>query len=134
MTPEEVFLTVMEPIEGLQSKVFPAEAIKNATAPFVFYLQHTEDEEEALDGPTGLMFALFEVNCVAQSYASLLWLVGAVRTALRSMQGQTYGDLLIERVSVRQASPDLKEKEVGLYRRMLQLEIHYQKEEKRNEV
>ena len=134
MTPEQAILTVLEPIEELQNKVYPAEAIKNAAAPFVFYLQHTEDEEETLDGPTGLMSALFEVNCVAQSYASMLWLVSTVRPALQSMQGQTYEDLLIERVSVRQASPDLKEKEVGLYRRMLQLEIHYQKEEKRNEV
>ena len=134
MTPEQAILTVLEPIEELRNKVYPAEAIKNAAAPFVFYLQHTEDEEETLDGPTGLMSALFEVNCVAQSYASMIWLVGTVRPALQSMQGQTYEDLLIERVSVRQASPDLKEKEVGLYRRMLQLEIHYQKEEKRNEV
>lgn len=134
MTPEQAILTVLEPIEELRYKVYPAEAIKNAAAPFVFYLQHTEDEEETLDGPTGLMSALFEVNCVAQSYASMLWLVSTVRPALQSMQGCTYGDLLIERVSVRQASPDLKEKEVGLYRRMLQLEIHYQKEEKRNEV
>lgn len=134
MTPEQAILTVLEPIEELQNKVYPAEAIKNAAAPFVFYLQHTEDEEETLDGPTGLMSALFEVNCVAQSYASMLWLVDTVRPALQSMQGRTYEDLLIERVSVRQASPDLKEREVGLYRRMLQLEIHYQKEEKRNEV
>lgn len=127
MTPEQAMLTVLEPIEAIRNKVHPAEAIKNATAPFVFYLQHKEDEEEALDGPTGLMFALLEVNCVAQSYAGMLWLCGVVRPALQSMQGQTYGDLLIERVTVRQASPDLKEKEVGLYRRMLQVEIHYQK-------
>ena len=134
MTPEQVILTVLEPIETLRGKVYPAEALKNATAPFVFYLQYSDDEEEALDGPTGLMSVTFEVNCVAQSFASLIWLVGAVRPALQSMQGNIYGDLLIERVSVRQASPDLKEKEVGLYRRMLQLEIHYQKEEKSNEV
>lgn len=133
MTPEQVILTVLEPIDGLRGKVYPAEALKNATAPFVFYLQHSDDEEETLEGPTGLMSAVFEVNCVAQSYATLIWLVGAVRPALQSMQGNTYEGLLIERASVRQASPDLKEKEVGLYRRMLHLEIHYQKEENSNE-
>lgn len=132
MTPEEVILTVLEPIEGLRGKVYPAEAIKNAAAPFVFYLQHSEDEEETLDGPTGLMSADFEINCVAQTYAGLTGLVAAVRAALQSIQGVTYGDLLIERASVRQASPDLKEKEVNLYRRMLSLEIHYQKEENEN--
>jgi len=133
MTPEQAILTVLEPIDGLRGKVYPAEALKNATAPFVFYLQHSDDEEETLEGPTGLMSAVFEINCVAQSYATLIWLVGAVRPALQSMQGNTYEGLLIERASVRQASPDLKEKEVGLYRRMLHLEIHYQKEENSNE-
>lgn len=133
MTPEQAILTVLEPIDGLRGKVYPAEALKNATAPFVFYLQNSDDEEETLEGPTGLMSAVFEINCVAQSYATLIWLVGAVRPALQSMQGNTYEGLLIERASVRQASPDLKEKEVGLYRRMLHLEIHYQKEENSNE-
>ena len=126
MTPEEAVLTVLEPIEGLRDKVYPAEALKNATGDFVFYLQHGEDEEETLEGPTGLMSAVFEINCVSRTYAGLARLVSAVRTALQSMQGVTYGDLLIERASVRQASPDLKEKEVNLYRRMLTLAIHYQ--------
>ena len=133
MTPEEVIVAVLEPIAGLRGKVYPAEAIKNAAAPFVFYLQHSEDEEETLDGPTGLMSAVFEINCVAQRYAGLTGLVAAVRPALQAMQGVTYDDLLIERASVRQASPDLKEKEVNLYRRMLSLAIHYQKEENNNE-
>lgn len=129
MTPEQAILTALETIEGLRGKVYPAEALKNATAPFVFYLQHADDEEEALDGPTGLMSATFEINCAAQSYASLIWLTGVVRPALQSMQGKTYDGLLIERASVRQASPDLKETEVKLYRRMLRLELRYQKED-----
>lgn len=133
MTPEEAILAVLEPIAGLRGNVFPAEAIKNVPAPFVFYLQHSEDEEETLDGPTGLMSADFEINCVAQTYAGLTGLVADVRRALQSMQGNTYDDLLIERASVRQASPDLKEKEVNLYRRMLSLAIHYQKEETKHE-
>ncbi len=133
MTPEEAILTALEPIAGLRGKVYPAEAIKNATAPFVFYLQHGEDEEETLEGPTGLMSAVFEINCVARTYAGLTKLVAAVRAALQAMQGVTYGGLLIERTSVRQASPDLKEKEVNLYRRMLTLAIHYQEEELKHE-
>ena len=133
MTPEEAFLTVLEPIAGLRNKVYPAEALKNAVAPFVFYLQHDEDEEETLEGPTGLMKATFELNFVAQTYADLIRLVAAARPALHSMQGKTYGDLLIERVIVRQASPDLKEMEVNLYRRMYSLTIHYQKEDNTHE-
>ena len=134
MTPDKAIVTALETIAQLQGSVYPAEALKNAAAPFVFYLQHAEDEEETLDGPTGLMSAVFEIGCVAKSYASLIWLAGAVRPALQRMQGQTYEGLLIERATVRQASPDLKEKEVGLYRRALRLELHYQKEENSNEV
>lgn len=129
MTPEEAIVAVLEPISGLRGKVYPAEAIKNVPAPFVFYLQHSEDEEETLDGPAGLLSADFEINCVAQTYAGLTGLAAAVRPALQAMQGVTYGDLLVERATVRQASPDLKETEVNLFRRMYTLAIHYQKEE-----
>ena len=129
MTPEQAFLTVLEPIEGLRDNIYPAEALKNAAAPFVFYLQRAEDETEALDGPTGLMSATYEIHCVAQTYAKLVWLAGQVRPALHSMQGRTFDGLLVERVTVRQASPDLKEVEVGLFRRALSLTMHYQKED-----
>lgn len=132
MTFEEVIVAVLELAAGLQGKVFPAEALKDVPAPFVFYLCRGDGEEDALDGPTGLLSADFEINCVARTYAALAELADAVRTALRSMQGKTYGDLLIERATVRQASPDLKETEVNLYRRMFMLAVQYQKEEARH--
>lgn len=126
MTPEEVILTVLEPIAGLRGKVFPMEALKNATVPFVFYRQMEGDEEDTLDGQTGLQTATFEIHCVAKSYAALVSLAGAVRLALQKMQGHTYDGLLIERAKVRQASPDLYEREVNMMRRVYTLQLDYQ--------
>lgn len=133
MTPEQAFISALTPVESIRGKVFPVETLKYATAPFVFYLQQSDDEDDTLDGPTGLMSAVYELNCVTQTYAALITLVSQVRSALQSMQGCVFGDLLIERVSVRQASPDLREKEVNLYRKTLRLELHFQKEVTSNE-
>lgn len=133
MTPEQAFISSLTPVECISGKVFPVEALKDATAPFVFYLQQSDDEDDTLDGPSGLMSAVYEIHCVTQTYAALIVLVSQVRSALRSMQGCVFEDLLIERVSVRQASPELREKEVNLYRKMLRLELHFQKEVISNE-
>lgn len=127
MTPDKAIVTALEPIEGLPDKVFPVEALKNATAPFVFYLQKEDEVEEDLEGETELQAVTFELHCVAKSYAALVSLAGAVRLALRDMRGQSYGDLFIERVKVRQASPDLNEREVKLMRRMYVLQLYYQR-------
>lgn len=133
MTPDQVIVAALEPIAGLAGKVFPLEGLKNAAAPFVFYLQQTEDEEEALDGLTGLLSASFEINCVARTYAGLIALAGAVRLALLALRGTAHDGLLIERATVRQTSPDLKEREVNLWRRMYILQLDYQKEATVNE-
>lgn len=126
MTPEQAILKALEPIAEISGKVYPLEGLKNAAAPFVFYLRLTDEEEETLDGPTGLQSGTFEVNCVAQNYAQLIALAGSVRSALQGMQGKSYDGLLIERATIRQTSPDLKEREVNLYRRMYVLQMNYQ--------
>lgn len=126
MTPENMILTVLEPIAGLKGKVYPMEALKNATAPFVFYRQTAEEEDDDLDGRNGLHTATFEIHCVARSYAALVSLSGSVRQALQYTQGRIYAGLLIERVKVRQASPDLYEREVNMMRRAYTLQLDYQ--------
>ena len=130
MTPEERIKTALESVDGLRGKVFPLEGLKNAAPDFVFYLRLTEDEESALDGPTGLQSGAFEINCVSRSFAGLVALGGAVWPVLRALQGTVVEGLHIERATIRQSSPDIKEKEVNLFRRMYVLELNYQKEEK----
>ena len=133
MTLDEIIKTTLKPVTGLDGHVYPMEALKNATPPFAFYFQTAEDEEDTLDGRTGLMEATFEVNIVAKTYANLIWLAESAKTALQKLQGTTHEGLLIERLTVRQTSPDLKEMEVNLYRRPYRLQVNYQKEEKNNE-
>lgn len=123
---EGVVSTALSAIEMTSGQAYPAEALKNATAPFTFYTRQADDEEIGLDGFTGLRSAVFSIHCVAVNYAQLVALSGAVRAVLQGLQGGTYNDLLIEQVVVRQASPDLKEKEVYLYRRMYNLQIKFQ--------
>lgn len=129
MTPEQVLKNALETVDGQAGKAFPLEGLKNAAAPFSFYLRQNWDEDDALDGPTGLQSATFEINFVARSYAELTALSGAAQSVLQALQGTTHEGLYIERVKLRQASPDLKEKEVNLYRRMYVLQMNYQEEE-----
>lgn len=133
MTPEERIKTALNGVNGLAGRVYPLEGLKNASAPFAFYLRRTEDEDEALDGPTGLQEGTFEVNIVARSYADLVTLAGEARSVLLALRGTAEGGLYIERAIVRMTSPDLKEKEVNLYRRMYILQLNYQKEDSEHE-
>lgn len=123
---DEIAKSTLESIPGLSGRIFPVEALKNAKAPFVFYISEAETEEDALDGPTGLFTAEIEVHCVAASYGALMGLCRSVRNKLRSLTGTTHGGTLIERAVVRVASPDLKEKEVNLFRRAYALQLDYQ--------
>lgn len=126
MTLEEVITQTLTSIESLGDRVYPVGALKNAKPDFVFYLRRAQDEEDALDGPTGLKDAAFEIHCVAATYVRLVALSGDVQAALRHLQGTEWDGLLIERVACRQASPDLLEQEVSLYRRAFALQIDYQ--------
>lgn len=126
MTPEEIVKSTLEEISGLPGRVFPVEALKNAQPDFVFYKSISQDEEDALDGPTGLLTAEIEVHCVAASYGALVGLCRSVRSRLRNLTGTIHGGTLIERAVVRQATPDLRETEVNLFRRAYALQLDYQ--------
>lgn len=128
MTPELAIVNELSHISKLKDKIYPLEGLKNASAPFVFYVQLAQDEEETLDGG-GLKEVNYEINCVAKTYKALVELSSLVYKQLKLMQGNTYSGLLIERATVRQTSPDLKEREVDLYRRMYVLHLEYQQEE-----
>lgn len=129
MTCEQAVKTALETIAPLRAQVYPAQAIKNAAAPFVFYEITSEDEEQTLSGDPNLRRAAFHVHCVAKNYAQLILISGLVRSALKHLQGARRDDLLIEQTDVRLATPDIDEKEVHLLRRAYSVEIYYQIEE-----
>ena len=84
MTLDEIIKTTLEPVTGLDGHVYPVEALKNAAPPFAFYLQTAEDEEDTLDGRTGLLEATFEVHIVAKTYANLICWPGPQNLPCRS--------------------------------------------------
>lgn len=126
MTPEEIVKNTLESIDGLSGRVFPVEALKNAQPDFVFYKSASQDEEDALDGPTGLLKTEIEVHCVTASYGALVGLCQTVRRRLRGLTGTSHGGTFIERAVVQQATPDLRETEVILFRRAYALQLDYQ--------
>lgn len=119
-------ITALKAITGMSDKVYHAEALKNAAAPFIFWLQTLEDEEQALDGYTGLLSASMEIHVVAKNLASLNSISKAARSAVIALQGTTSGGFLFEKVAVQLATPVIDEREVGLFRKVYSVNIQYQ--------
>lgn len=128
---------------GGEPKVGAMQPKKDWKAPFVFYIPFVDDEDEALDGPTGLQSFTAQLHCVAGTHRGLQLLCQRCKKALKNMRGAVYstpehdpedgakGTVLIENVTLEQSSPDLVEMEVGLYRRMYAVRLEFQTEEVR---
>ena len=67
-----------------------------------------------------------EIHVVAGSYAAMASTAALAAAAVKRLRGIQTGGVYIERVSVSQQSPDLKEMEVNKFRRMYLLRIDYQ--------
>lgn len=150
LTPDFVIVSELETINGLAEKIFPLQPKKNAVPPFCFYIQDTDNEDETLDGLTGLHHTGYKLHVVAEEYRMLSILGSQVKAALNRLQGQSWtrsdasivgqiqvGDatpatagvqLFFEHVRVLQSSPDLYETEVGWYRRIYDIDFDYQTE------
>ena len=116
----------VETVESLSGSVFHAEALKNATPPFAFWLQDEEDAEEDLSGYTELQNAAFELHFCARKLETLEPITRAAKKAILSLQGKTLDGVLYERILIRQSSPLITEKEVGLYRKVYRISVNYQ--------
>ena len=130
---------------GGEPKVAALQPKKDWRAPFVFYIPTEDSEERDLDGPCGLQHFAATLHCVGGTHRGMQLLCQRCKKALREMRGAVYrtpadededprGAVLIEDLAVEQSSPDLYEAEVGLYRRIYTVRIHYQTEETYEEV
>ena len=150
LTPDFVMVTELETLPGLKEKIYPLQPLKNAAPPFCFYIQDTDNEDEALDGETGLQHTGYKLHVVAEEYRMLSILGSQAKAALNRLQGQWWtrsdagvvgqirvGDatpatpgvrMFIEHVRMMQSSPDLYETEVGWYRRIYDVDFDYQTE------
>ena len=124
-----VFDAVLDAIKtapGLSGKIYHAEALKNAAPPFAFWIQDSEETEQALDGYTELESAVYSLHLCARKLESLDPMARSVRTSVIALQGTEENGYIYERIDIRQISPDINEKEVGLYRKVYQISIDYQ--------
>lgn len=150
LTPDGVMVDALEAITALKKQIWPMQPRKNAKPPFCFYLQISDDEDEALDAMTGLQHTSYQLHAVAGSYRSLDILCGRIKAAIRAMTGRAWarpdtavcdlavcdkaaadvgaGGLLVEDAQAEQVSPDLYDDDVGFFRRVYQVDIDYQTE------
>ena len=126
-----VFQAVRSAINGIEAvsgKVYHAEALKNAAAPFVFWLQTGEEFEQDLNGRTELGRDQYEVHIVTKNLEALDAISAELREAVEALQQNTVNGILYEIIRVRQISPVINEHEVNLYRKVYEIDIFYQGE------
>ena len=131
-TPEAAVCAALRTIEQLSGRVYPLEGLKSAAVPFVIYFRQQWEAEEDLHGTIALEKAIFELDLITETYADLVSISGSLQEKLLGLKCEEYDGLTIERSTLRQTSPDIREHEVDLYRRMFVLQINYQKEELSN--
>ena len=141
MSPEFALVAALETVPGLLGKTNALQPKKGIKPPFAFYVSDTDDEEQALDGGTGLQRYTATVHLVSGSFRGLQLLCAWAKMAILEMRGRAYstpenepddvlrGRILVEDTGMTQSSPDLYETEVGYYRRMYTVRIDYQSEE-----
>ena len=141
ISPEFALVQALETVPGLQDKTNALQPKKGVKPPFAFYASSTDDEEQALDGGTGLMRYTATLHLVESSFRGLQLLCAWAKSAVLAMRGATYstpadepddvlrGRILVEDTGMSQSSPDLYESEVGYYRQMYNVRIDYQTEE-----
>lgn len=141
LSPEFALVQALETVTELTDKVNVLQPKKGVHPPFAFYASNTDDEEQALDGGTGLMRYTATLHLVSSSFRGLQLLCARARMAILAMRGGTFstsenddnavlrGRILVEDAIMTQSSPDLYETEVGYYRRMYTARIDYQIEE-----
>lgn len=140
LSPEFALVQVLETVPGLQNKTNALQPKMGVKPPFAFYVSDTDDEDQALDGGTGLMRYTGTLHLVESSFRGLQLLCAWARAAILAMKRGTYstpesddgaprGRILVEDAGMTQSSPDLYEAEVGYYRRMYTIRIDYQIEE-----
>lgn len=126
-----VFRAVRDAVNGIiavSGRVYHAEALKNAEAPFVFWLQTGERFEQTLEGRTALGEDRYELHVVTRNLNDLDSISSEVRSRVEALQGTEENGILYEYVNIEQVSPVINEHEVNLYRKVYDITINYQEE------
>lgn len=122
----KAFLDALDVVKSQIGPTYHAEALKAASAPFVFWLQDGEDCARDLSGNTELWENSYEFHCVAKNLDTLNRQSRKLRSVIEGIQGTTVNGIIYESVDVSMASPVLREVEVGLYRKVYAVKVNYQ--------
>lgn len=115
-------------IPAVAGRVFHAEALKNATVPFVFWIQESESFEKALEGYTELGEDHYEIHIVTKNLSALNSISADVKQAVAALEGKAENGILYENIEINQISPVINEREINLYRKVYSLTVNYQEE------
>ena len=91
LSPEFALVQVLETVPGLQNKTNALQPKKGVKPPFAFYVSDTDDEEQALDGGTGLQSYSATLHLVSGSFRGLQLLCAWAKAAVRGMRGDKIG-------------------------------------------
>lgn len=123
---EETMVAALEALDGMSKRVCPVVDIKKSTGPLVVYDQRSETGEQELEGDTELLTAAFQIHVLHGTYRQMRQLCGIVKGALKGLRGTKSAALHIEALTLEQATPDILEEKVGLFRRTYNVTFFYQ--------
>ncbi|MHC1696453.1 MAG: DUF3168 domain-containing protein [Eubacteriales bacterium] len=125
MAIEDVLKETLETVAGLSGQVYPLNAPEDNPAPYLTYLQSSGEEYDALDDWTGLYKGSYELNVLHRSYKEMKQLAALVIAKLKTLQGTTISEILVQSVSIDENSPELYETQIKLYRKIINITIQY---------
>lgn len=123
---EETMVAALEALDGMSKRVCPVVDIKKSNGPLVVYDQRSETGEQELEGDTELLTAVFQIHVLHGTYRQMRQLCGIVKGTLKGLRGTKSEALHIEALTLEQATPDILEEKVGLFRRTYNVIFFYQ--------
>jgi len=110
------------------SRVYISKAPRSAVLPYIIIEQMGSDENQTVDGSTGLRFIEFDIDCKADRSTESETLGNAVRDFIANYTGaagnQTIGAVLLHDEST-QYEPPTDGSDTGIYTTLLDVTIQY---------
>lgn len=125
MEVEKAVRAKINTIAELTNKVFPLSAPEGTTAPYVVYVTTADTETDTLGGWIGSYDATVEINVIHSSYSGMKSMSKTVISALKTLNDSTYGGVDFQAVHIDSNQPELYEKEIDMYRKIINFTANY---------
>lgn len=116
----------LQQVNGLAKKVFPLSAPDGTKASYVTYSKSRTDIVKHLDGNTSTRSAVYDIDIISDTYATLQTLFGGVKTKLNSFSGRVIGtnSVYVQDVTFENIV-ELYEPQIKWYRMNLEVRFYY---------